>query len=193
MTTPKQIISSHCRRCGHDWNRPKLLKCCPKCRRATWNRDLKSSRSSDAGLERIRIAKTIHGHMDRHKPSRTYNSWRAMISRCENENNEKYQTYGKCGIKVCDRWHFFECFLADMGERPEGKTLDRKDGSKGYSPDNCRWATPSEQALNSSRIRWVTYRGRSFPITHLAKIHGVHITTLTNKLNRGMSAEDALR
>jgi hypothetical protein len=61
---------------------------------------------------------------------------------------ENYERYGKAGVTVCERWQTFENFLADMGERPEGTTLERIDGTRGYEPGNCRWATKSEQARN---------------------------------------------
>lgn len=83
----------------------------------------------------------------------TYRSWLSMRNRCYRKGSEKYPMYGAKGIKVCKRWrNSFENFLEDMGERPEGMTLDRIDGTKGYSPSNCRWATPTQQARNT-RIR----------------------------------------
>lgn len=75
-----------------------------------------------------------------------------MKKRCTEPNHEKYPNYGGRGITVCERWmHSFENFLEDMGERPEGTTLDRKENDKGYFPDNCRWATPLEQRHNQRR------------------------------------------
>ncbi len=90
------------------------------------------------------MGKTTHGM---HK-TKTYSSWVSMKSRCLNKNNSGYKKYGGAGITVCDKWMTFEGFLSDMGKRPEGKTLDREDGKKGYSKDNCRWATYSEQNYN---------------------------------------------
>ena len=84
-----------------------------------------------------------------------YGAWGGMVNRCHNPKNSSFGRYGALGVTVCDRWRFgengasgFECFLADMGERPDGHTLDRIDGQRGYAPDNCRWATIKEQRAN---------------------------------------------
>jgi len=86
----------------------------------------------------------------------TYMSWKSMKARCYDINNHKYPEYAGRGIVVCDEWiDSFENFYQDMGERPAGFTLDRKDNNKGYSPDNCRWATPKQQANNRRKRRAV--------------------------------------
>lgn len=78
----------------------------------------------------------------------TYHTWEGMNQRCLNPKATRFPDYGGKGIKLCERWMVFENFLQDMGERPMGRTLDRIDPFGNYSPDNCRWATLSEQQHN---------------------------------------------
>lgn len=83
------------------------------------------------------------------KGSREYSTWAAMLSRCRNPNVKEYPYYGGAGIRVCKRWLSFKNFLADLGLRPEGMSIDRFPNNEGnYEPGNCRWATPKQQANN---------------------------------------------
>jgi hypothetical protein len=83
--------------------------------------------------------------------SLAHNSWKAMKQRCTNPKRHNYPSYGGKGITVCERWKSFDNFLADMGERPQGTSLDRIDSNGNYEPNNCRWATYKVQARNSGR------------------------------------------
>jgi hypothetical protein len=89
-----------------------------------------------------------HGHAITGQVSPEYRSWCAMMARCNNPNSSRYKYYGKRGIKVCERWHDFRNFLADMGSRPDGLTLDRKNNNGNYEPSNCCWATRKKQNNN---------------------------------------------
>lgn len=95
----------------------------------------------------------IMGKHHGHSTTREYRSWYSMMYRCYNSKDIAYANYGGRGVRVCKRWHSFENFLADMGPRPVGLTLDRVHGTKGYSPTNCRWATRAEQNVNRSTTK----------------------------------------
>lgn len=89
-----------------------------------------------------------------------YRSYTAMMARCYNKNSGDYKRYGARGVRVCKRWKAsFENFYADMGDRPKGKTLDRRDNDGHYTPNNCRWASGRTQANNKSNNVVITYRG----------------------------------
>jgi hypothetical protein len=108
-----------------------------------------------------------------------------MQQRCDNPKNEKYADYGGRGIAMCERWRSFENFLADMGERPAGTSLDRIDNDRGYEPSNCRWATRKEQVGNQRRSNRVTYRGKEYCLQHLSDQLGINPMTLLHRIKRG--------
>lgn len=100
-----------------------------------------------------------HGHA--RPPTPTYLSWTAMKGRCRNPANPAWRNYGGRGIGVCDRWLDFANFLADMGVRPDGHSLERADNDGNYEPGNCRWATASEQRANQRPQKMVPYHPSS--------------------------------
>lgn len=111
---------------------------------------LRSGRVRSCGC----LKKEHAGHLNRKhgmSTSPTYMSWKSMIGRCQRAVTNSYRSYGGRGISICERWHTFEAFLADMGERPIGTSLDRINCDGNYEPSNCRWATAKEQAQNKRK------------------------------------------
>lgn len=160
--------------------------------------ELRSSHSQSCGClgrERAALATSErnrrnikHGHSRAGRETRTHCTWRSMLTRCTNSNHEDFHLYGGRGILVCDRWrgeHGFENFLADMGERPLGTSLDRIDTNGNYEPGNCRWATPAVQTRNQAKldyqladdIRWARTVG-GLPINTLAAWYNVSSRTI---------------
>lgn len=125
------------------------------------------------GKEQRRVANTSHGEAGNAKRSGAYSSWANMMTRCEWGGHPSYEEYGAKGIRVCERWHAFENFKSDMGERPRGGSIDRIDNRKGYEPGNCRWATRLEQALNTSRTIFVAVDGEPVPAFILCERLGI--------------------
>lgn len=106
--------------------------------------------------------------------SSLYALWTGLIQRCENENCAKYENYGKRGITVCERWrNSFEAFAEDMGEKPEGCTLDRIDNDGPYSPENCRWADRETQGANKRNTVLLEHDGQSLTIQQWSKVCGI--------------------
>ena len=116
---------------------------------------------------------SMHGHSRKGQRSPTYRSWVMMVARCTNPNVHNFAFYGGLGIKVCERWRSFPNFLADMGERPRGKTIDRwPDPAGDYEPKNCRWATGTEQARNTKANHIVEVDGAQMPLREAVERFG---------------------
>lgn len=123
-----------------------------------------------------------------------YSTWNGMITRCSNPKAISYKYYGARGIKVCKRWRRFENFFADMGLRPSPEhSLERKKNNKGYSSDNCIWATEAEQHRNFRANRILTFNGKSMCLADWAEHLGIPSHRLSDRLNKlGWSLEQAL-
>lgn len=135
-----------------------------------------------------------HGHAMTSGASPEYISWMNMRKRCYDTKHESYPDYGGAGIVVCERWrNDFAAFLADMGLKPTPRhTIERIDGTKGYSPENCKWATQAEQNRNTSQNRNITIDGRTQCLADWAKEKGRKLATIHYRVNRGMTFEDAI-
>lgn len=121
-----------------------------------------------------------------HRLTKTYRVWRNAINRCHNTDAQAYDNYGARGIAVCKRWRAsFENFLSDMGERPEGMSLDRIDNDKGYSKKNCRWATIVEQNQNRRTTRFIEHGGEYLCLSEWAKRAGISKELLWYRLKQG--------
>ena len=129
-----------------------------------------------------------------YKPSHAYYSWQAMKRRCYDEKLPKYPQYGGRGIQVCDRWrNSFVDFLKDMGEPPEGHTIDRINGNGDYTPDNCRWADIKTQSRNRKSNHLITFEEETLCMTAWAERLGVSRSLIKDRLRMGWSVEDAFR
>jgi len=134
-----------------------LCRCTCGTERAVLGTELRAGRTTQCGCAH---PNTRHGHTHfRTGVSRTYRSWAAMKNRVLNSRTPDFRYYGGRGITLCARWHDFGAFLADMGERPAGLTLDRIDNDGPYSPENCRWVDQRTQRRNSRGLRRVILDG----------------------------------
>ena len=129
----------------------------------------------------------------------TYRSWSSMIYRCENQKHAHFDKYGGRGISVCAEWRAsFECFLIDMGQRPEGMTLDRRDNDGNYSKDNCRWATRSQQNANQFHPKKpglgmvLHHEGIALTVKAWSERLGIPVATIHKRIKNGLPPHKAL-
>lgn len=134
-----------------------------------------------------------HGHKPAGGISPEYAVWNGMRARCNNPQNPNYERYGGRGIKVCDRWQSdFVAFLEDMGRRPKGKTLERRDNDGDYTPENCIWATAQDQANNRRSSRLITHDGETMTLAQWGRRIGLRTGTLHARFKAGWTVERAL-
>lgn len=123
--------------------------------------------------------------------SATYKVWLAMRRRCERVTSPDYADYGERGITVCSRWSDYANFLADMGSKPPGMSIDRIDNNKGYSPENCRWATPAQQSVNKRNNIFVLFKGERMCLAHGIQAAALPKSSVYLRLASGQSIEMA--
>lgn len=149
--------------------------------------DAKSGNTSSCGCLRVEnttAMRTTHGMTN----SDEYKNWSDMKKRCSSKKSKRYARYGGRGISVCDRWaNDFMAFYEDMGPRPsKGHEIDRINNDGNYEPGNCRWATKSENMMNTGRAMIIDYKGERLPLKVVAALTGVQYGTLYYRFKRGL-------
>lgn len=159
-----------------------LARCSCGTERELNRSSLYSGRSQSCGClfnKKIGIGNEYHGKYK----SRVYRTWQAMIERCLNPVVVSYPRYGGRGIKVIERWLRFSNFYLDMGDPPDGLTLDRINNDGPYSPENCRWATRKEQANNKTQTALIVPVGeQALTLAKLSEMTGLKVSTLRWRL-----------
>ena len=159
-----------------------------------WSGNLINSHTQSCGcqhLEKIATGNTKHGIRN----TRVYRIWTDIITRCENPNSEYYGKYGGRGIKMCDEWRndplsFYEWSIANG--YADGLSIDRKNNDGNYEPSNCRWSNRVEQANNTSRNHYITYKDKTMTIAQWARETGLSNKTIADRLALGWDVESAL-
>lgn len=139
--------------------------------------------------------KTMSDKLKKHglRQRSEYRIWALILQRCNNKNNPAFDRYGGRGISVCERWHKFTAFYADVGPRPTPKhSIDRINNNGNYEPGNVRWATAAEQANNTRTSVVLTLGDRSMTASQWSLVVGISAKTIGSRKRRGWSDEDAL-
>lgn len=129
-----------------------------------------------------KLGRSHHGH----SKTPTYRSWSSMLARCYNQRNTEYKRYGARGISVCASWrNSFLDFLADLGEKPSGCQLDRKNNNGNYEVGNCHWVTPKQNSRNRRTSRMISACGAMRSMAEWAELIGVKQDFLRYRLKIG--------
>lgn len=155
--------------------------------------DVVSGNTQSCGCLKAEL-ETSNPHSRKHgmRQTPTYKKWASMVDRTTNPGCTRWSYYGGRGIGLFEPWRKFENFFADMGVCPDGLTLERRDNSKGYFPDNCVWADKIAQANNRRNNRILTARGLSLSVGQWAIRAGVNESLIRNRLKRGWSVDNAI-
>lgn len=139
----------------------------------------------------ISEARTTHGQSGIVK-TETYRTWLNMRGRCNSESHQSYKHYGGRGIQVCERWNSFGAFLSDMGERPDGMTIERKNNDGNYEPENCVWATDKEQCNNRRSNVFIEFNGLSLTYSQWAEKLNIDKTVIRQRHLKGWPIDRVL-
>jgi len=178
---------------GHNKHRQRLWRCVCDCGETTEviGHLLRYGQTQSCGcLQKEAIASVNKKHGK--SKSQIWFMHRSMMDRCYLQTSTAYKNYGGRGITVCKRWHDFENFYADMGDKPKGMTLERIDNDGPYSPDNVRWASYKDQANNRRNNVVLEFQGRKQTMQQWSDEMGLKIQTVWARLNRGWSVDRAL-
>ncbi len=134
----------------------------------------------------------VHGYSKKRNMSPTYLVWTDMKRRCQNRSHPAFKWYGARGITVCERWLDFKNFVADMGDKPSGLTIDRIKNEQGYNPSNCRWASRSDQSNNQTTNHLVTANGLTLNIAQWSRKTGIPRTRIRERLVHGWTDTEAV-
>lgn len=159
---------------------------------------LKTGHSKSCGCllaDKNRELRQTHAHTSNGQKSLTYKSYTNMITRCENPRAINYDRYGGVGVTICPRWRHgegelsgFECFLADMGERPtRSHSIDRINGSEGYQPGNCRWVVGRAQLFNRANTVTINVSGFDIPLAVACELTGIKYGTAWMRIKSGLN------
>ncbi|MBT6048755.1 MAG: hypothetical protein HOG49_18290 [Candidatus Scalindua sp.] len=132
-----------------------------------------------------------HGHSKKGEVSSTYNSWRSMKRRCNCLTGKNWRNYGSRGITYCARWDKFANFLADMGEKPEGFSLERENNDGDYEPNNCSWISLAQQANNKRTNGYITHNNIRKTVAEWSRVLGINVRTLRSRINKGWAIDKA--
>ena len=177
-------------------NEARFIECKCDCGTKRYTRVLKLLRGAtrSCGCSKMRTGASCHTYTHGMTRTAEFKAWSAMMDRCECQTNKDYPEYGARGIRVCGRWkESFKTFLSDMGVRPSPMhSLDRVNNDKGYSPDNCRWATRKQQANNRRGNRIIEAFGEKKTISEWASISEISYACLFERLKTNIEPEIAI-
>lgn len=181
---------------SHMRGRTSMWRCRCDCgnEHAVSSNNLTSNHTRSCGCLENEARKKRHAEMVKHGKSSSieFRTWTHLRGRCNNPTDSAYAGYGGRGIKVCERWDSFANFLADMGPRPKGTSIDRIDNDGDYCPENCRWASSTQQGRNRRTTRMVEWEGRRLSLSDFCDQMRLNYERVYHRVQRGYTIEQAI-